>query len=263
MSTPINDDIYLTNLILERLKKILPNAEVTNLEGACVLVDGLQIDVENLKRMVKIEAARANEIIDNYFQQKLFLNGYDPSQDPDLARIMPRIHPVSIFNSFNKEQVAHVPFVNDTVMVFVQDLPNATISITTDQIAKLNIGVEEVKALALRNLEQCTPELEIKLVRGKEGRKAFISPSDDGYASSRLCLTDLWKTLSGHLGKKFYAAIPARDSFVAFSTGPEPFVKEMRAQISHAHQKLPYPITPKLFIVTESGISGPKEPNFS
>lgn len=262
MSAAINDSKTFKDYVAKRIRVLFPDFNVKNCKGKNLLVNWWVLHLNDLERSVELGPQPKNEIVDHYLQN-LFDSLRNPLQDIYPARIMPRIQPVSIFNRLNRDKFPHIPFANGTVMVFVQDYPDRTISIDTNHLAKLNITVEKVKALALRNLEQCTPELEIKLVRGKEGRKAFISPSDDGYVSSRLCLTDLWKTLSGHLGGEFYAAIPARDRFVAFSTGPKPFVKKMRAQIAHDHKTLPYPITPKLFSVTESGISGLEEPTIS
>ncbi len=41
------------------------------------------------------------------------------------------------FEHLDRQMVAHVPYVNGTVVVFVTDLPHMTISITTEQVVPL------------------------------------------------------------------------------------------------------------------------------
>ena len=41
-----------------------------------------------------------------------------------------------VAHALDREQVAHVPFVNDTSIVFVIDLPQLTVSITTEQMIR-------------------------------------------------------------------------------------------------------------------------------
>ena len=49
---------------------------------------------------------------------------------------MPRIQPTSIFDHLDREQVAHISYVNDTVIVFVLDMPQMTVSITVEQLIR-------------------------------------------------------------------------------------------------------------------------------
>ena len=59
-------------------------------------------------------------------------------------RIMPRIQPVSIFQHLDREQVAHIPFVNETVIVFVLDMPQMTVSITIEQMMRWGLQVDDL-----------------------------------------------------------------------------------------------------------------------
>jgi uncharacterized protein YtpQ (UPF0354 family) len=171
---------------------------------------------------------------------------------------MPRIQPISIFSHLSREQVAHIPYVNDTVIVFVTDLPHMTVSITTEQLLRWRLDLDEIEQVARQNLDEYAPELEVQLVESKEGGKAAIISQHDGYDAARLLLGGLYERLAPRLGGDFYVATPARDMFVAFSPNPDSFVSRLHDRVEHDYRRLPYPITPDFFYVTRDGVCGTK-----
>jgi hypothetical protein len=96
-------------------------------------------------------------------------------------------------------------------------------------------------------------------VESKEGGRAAILGQHDGYDAARLMLGGLYQRLAPQLGGDFYVAVPARDMFVAFSRGPEPFVRRLRERVDADYRRLPYPICPDFFFVTRDGVAGTKE----
>lgn len=225
-----------------------------------LLVNGRRLDLENLFRMVKNEPDRSGEIIEHYIEQ-LFASDaarvMTMSLDFARPRIMPRIQPESIFQHLDREQVAHVPFVNDTAIVFVTDLPQMTVSITTEQVVRWGMTPEELDLIARENLNEYAPELDVQFVESKEGGKAAILGHHDGYDAARLLMGDLYERLAPHLGgTDFLVATPARDMFVALSRGPERFIRRLHERVEQDYRRLPYPITSELFYVTRDGIAG-------
>jgi uncharacterized protein YtpQ (UPF0354 family) len=224
-----------------------------------LLVNGRRLDLENLFRMVNHEPARGEEIVTHYLEQ-LFTGDAAQlmSMSLDFARhkIMPRIQPETIFNHLSREQVAHIPYVNDTVIVFVTDLPNMTVSITTEQMVRWKLDADEMEEIARKNLDEYAPELEIQIVESREGGRAAIISQHDGYDAARLLLSGLYDRLAGQFGGDFFVATPARDMFVALSTRPPEFVARLQKRVSHDFRRLPYPITSDLFLVTRDGVAG-------
>lgn len=222
-------------------------------------VNGRRLDLENLHRMVMHEPDRARDIVEHFLDQ-LFMGDHDTlarlSFEQARARIMPRIQPVSIFSHLSEEMVAHAPYVNDTVIVFVLDMPHMTVSITTDQIVRWGVSCEEVEELARENLDLYAPELDVKVIESAEGGRAAIVSEQDGYDAARLLMSDVHGRLTPHLGADFFVATPARDMFIAMSAEPEPFVQRLRERVAEDHARLPYPITTDLFLVTRDGVAG-------
>jgi len=224
-----------------------------------LIVNGRRLDLENLLRMVNHEPERGVEIVEHYLGQ-LFSDQSDELSVMTLdfvrPRIMPRIQPESIFEYLNREMVAHIPYVNDTVVVFVVDLPHMTVSITTEQLLKWGIDIDETEEMARKNLDVYAPELEIQLVESKEGGKAAILSEQDGYDAARLLLGGLFERLAPRLGGDFLVATPARDMFVAMTLGPNDFLGRLEQRVEQDYRRLPYPITDRLFYVTRDGVAG-------
>ncbi len=172
------------------------------------------------------------------------------------TRIMPRIQPESIFDHLSREMVAHVPFVNGTVVVFVIDLPNMTVSVTMEQVLRWETTVDDLEAIARENLDRYAPEIEFRTLESEEGGKAIVLAEQDGYDASRLLLSDLFQTLAPEFGGDFLVATPSRDMFLAVSRDPGAFVDRVQDRVAHDFERLPYPITNRLFYVTRDGIAG-------
>jgi uncharacterized protein YtpQ (UPF0354 family) len=247
--------------VAEMLRRMQPEYSINLIGPRELLVNGRRLDLENLYRMVTHEPARGTEIVEHYLEQ-LFagdaLQLMAMSLDFARNRIMPRIQPESIFQHLSRDQVAHVPFVNDTVIVFVTDLPHMTVSITVEQLVRWKLSLEEVEDIARANLDQYAPDLEVQIVESKEGGRAAILSQHDGYDAARLLMGGLYERLAPQLGGNFYVATPARDMFVAFSLGPEAFVKRLQERVEHDFKRLPYPISADFFYVTRDGVCGTK-----
>ncbi|MEM1184832.1 MAG: DUF1444 family protein [Planctomycetota bacterium] len=261
-SMPMQPDAFAEQVV-SLLRSMQPEYEVILVGPSELLVNGRRLDLDNLFRMVSHEPGRGQEIVEHFLDQLFTGDALDMADLPlDLARgrIMPRIQPESIFTHLSRELVAHVPFVNDTVIVFVTDLPQMTVSITTEQVVRWGIDTDELESIARANLETYAPELSFQAIESREGGKAVIVSEQDGYDAARLLLGGLYRQLGPMLGGDFFVATPARDMFVAMSTGPAQFVERLRTRVSEDYERMPYPITGELFYVTQDGVAGTMGP---
>jgi uncharacterized protein YtpQ (UPF0354 family) len=152
--------------------------------------------------------------------------------------------------------VAHIPFVNGTVIVFVLDMPQMTVSITVEQLVRWGVQCEDLDEIARANLARYAPDLEIQLVDSSEGGRAAIVARQDGYDAARLLLSSLHERLAPELRGDFYVAAPARDMFLAITLQPQSFVQRIRKRVQLDFKRLPYPITGDFFVVTRDGVAG-------
>lgn len=241
------------------LRRMHPDHAVQLVGPRELVVNGRRLDLENLFRLVTRDHDRGVEIVEHYLDQ-LFggesLALSSASFDFARPRIMPRIQPETIFEHLVREQVAYVPFVNGTVIVFVLDLPNMTVSVTTEQMIRWGVQSDDLEEIARKNLDAYAPELNVQLVESKEGGKAALVNEQDGYDAARLLLSRLHLKLAPELGGDFYVATPARDMFIAMTPNPEPFIERLKGRVAQDYRRLPYPITKDLFFVTRDGVAG-------
>lgn len=250
----------------EQVAKILqrhfPDRAVELAGPMDLVLNGKHLGLENLYRMVQYEPNRGVEIVENYLER--LVEGDTISSMPlplsvAKPRIMPRIQPISIFDHLDREQVAHIPYVNDTVIVFVIDMPHMTVSITVEQLVRWGLSSEDLDGIARQNLAQYSPQLEIQFVESSEGGRAAIVAVQDGYDAARLLLDTLHQRLAPELRGDFYVATPARDMFLALTVGPQEFVDRLTKRVELDYKRLPYPITNDLFVVTRDGVAGTKK----
>ena len=241
------------------LHRLHPRLQVQLIGPSELLVDGRRLDLDNLYRLVSHDPEQGAEIVEQYLDHLFAGETLSAASMPiELARtrIMPRIQPETIFNRLTRELVAHVPFVNDTVVLFVIDLPHMTVSITTEQMVRWGLTVEDLESLARKNLEAYSPTLRVQFVDSKEGGRAAILSQQDGYDAARLLLGTLHNELAPKLGGDFLVATPARDMFLALSPDPATFVDRLHERVVQDYRRLPYPITTRFFLVTRDGVAG-------
>lgn len=249
----------------EQVAKILlrhfPDRNVELAGPMDLVLNGKHLGLENLYRMVQYEPSRGVEIVENYLDRLMEGDSIGTTPLPlsvAKPRIMPRIQPVTIFEHLDREQVAHVPFVNDTVIVFVIDMPHMTVSITVEQLMRWGLTSDDLDIVARENLAQYSPSLEIQFVESNEGGRAAIVAAQDGYDAARLLLGSLHERLAPELNGDFYVATPARDMFLALTCDPKAFVERLHKRVELDYKRLPYPITNQLFVVTRDGVAGTK-----
>lgn len=244
------------------LRRVFPGRPVLVLSPMAIELGGRECRLVDLWRAVRQDQDMAKEIVEHYF--RCLVEGDEEgyrtlSVAPFAAirhRIMPRIQPLAMFGGVNPDRLAHVPFVNDTVVLFVVDFPHVTVSIRTEELVRWGVDPEELEGIARENLSRYLPRMEVKIVKGSEGGRAALISAHDGYDAARILLNRLYEKLSPELGNDFFVAIPIRDMFLAFTAEPKPFVHRIQERVYNDAARLPYPITPRLFLMTRDGVAG-------
>jgi hypothetical protein len=209
------------------LRRLQPEYAIAMVTPRELLVNGRRLDLDNLYRMVTNEPGRGQEIVEHFLDQLFTGDGLEVGDMPfefARARVMPRIQPESIFEHLSRDLVAHVPFVNNTVIVFVTDLPQMTVSITTEQMVRWGVNIDDLDEAARENLDGYAPELEFQVIESREGGKAVILAEQDGYDAARLLMGDLYKRLAPAPGGR----LPGRDPRPRHVRRDEPGPRRLR-----------------------------------
>ena len=245
--------------VADMVRRRHPSRKVELTATLVLTIDGRHLGLENLWRTVQRAPDAWLDTVEHHVDRVLEgdqMSSLDIPFAVAKPRIMPRIQPANIFQTLDREQVAHVQWVNDTVIVFVMDMPHYTVSISTEQMIRWGVSAEDLEEIARANLDKYAPNLDVQVVRSNEGGRAAIISMHDGYDAARLLLSTLHNRLSKELKGDFYVATPARDTFIAMSVGPGQFIDRLKQRIDEDYRRLPYPITSDLFYVTRDGVAG-------
>jgi len=247
-------------LVVNAIEEIDPQLAIERVGRIGLLVNGQRFELENLWRMVQERPSDAEMMVFRYCEE-IFINARSGVENLEAwvevkPRIMPRIHPVSVFQHLDRGLVAHRPWVNDTVVAFVCDSEGSTVSLRRDQLEQWQVSIEELDAIAIENLERYALLPELTVTEGNDGGKLVRVRLHDGYDSSRILLEGMQHRIAEVLGPTFYAGIPARDVLIAYSVEPKPFVARVEETIKSAFERIPYPISPHSFLVTPDGVAG-------
>ncbi len=170
------------------------------------------------------------------------------------SRVLPRIQTENSLRGHQREFVAHQPFVNDTLILYVVELDQASAALSMEQLIRWGVSVDELDRMARDNLARSRPTLEVELSRRPDGTIATLE-TGDGYESSRLLLGQLYEALAPELGGEFLVAIPSRDEFLAGPIQPEHMVDQQQRLAEDHYRKRPHPITSRLFVMTRDGVA--------
>lgn len=246
-----------TEQVMRLLAEPLGNARIEFSGPLELHIDDRAVDLTDLYRAIHNGERPPEQAIEHFVEAYLEARRLEETPLPFemiRSRILPRIQPSGFFKESRAEFYACQPFINDTLILYMIDVNGVVTPVTTEQLIRWGIGVEDLDELARRNLAAHEPDLELKVFQGDEGTAALFN-AGDGYDASRLLLNHLYPQLAPELGGNFLVAIPTRDVFVAFPTEPDGFVGQLKQRIAADYRKLPYPITDNLFLVTLDGVA--------
>jgi len=245
-----------TDFIAQRFRQEMRTASVQVTKPLELLVDGERVDLDDLQRAVRTEdevGELVQRFIDAFIGSRRLMDTPLPF-DVVKSKIMPQIRSLDRLRGTRPGFIAAQPFINDTVILYMIDINGAATPLSTEQLIRWGVDVDQIDLIARQNLAAFRPELELQLFRSDDASAALFN-TGDGYDASRLLLEQLYCKLSPELGGNFLVAIPTRDVFIAFPQQPPQFIERLRKRIDDDFQSLPYPITSDLFLVTLDGVA--------
>jgi len=247
----------LAREIASRVRSLRSSYAIEEIDGV-LFINNQRFSIDTLYRRMTEDSDCGAEILQQYIED--LINNYRDAATTSFndmrTNIMPRIHHEKIFQKLDRDMLAYVPFVNDTVIVFVQDLKSMIATLKMEDVKKWGITLETLEDTARANLDARSSDLEVTLAKGHDDKQVAVFAQQDGYDSARLLLLDLHECLAPMFGGDFYVSIPSRDMFMAFPTKPRSLVARIKDAMKRNYEGSSHPITPDLFYVTRDGIAG-------
>ena len=185
---------------------------------------------------------------------RVFLEAEDkPSTLPDKKSIVPLVKDEQYLNIGRNKQTSELPFMNehfagDLWIIYAVDLPDAMQSLSKENAEKLELGLIELRTLAIENLKRILPPIE----RHGDGPLFMLTAGAD-YVASLILLDEVWYDLQQSIEGDIVAAIPSRDVLLYTSSDSSEGIERMRATIDKVMQSGGYLVSNVMLRRTSAG----------
>lgn len=135
---------------------------------------------------------------------------------------------------------------DDLVVVYAIDTPSNIAYLNPEELVRLGVEREALRALAVRNLRGLLPGIEVQ-----RGDKLNMITADGNYEASLLLFSDLWEREREKLRGEPVAAVPARDLLLFADSADVDAVAQLRQLAAKMRQEAAYALTDRLFVLRE------------
>lgn len=251
---------YYAQKIAGLIKSIIPECNVEIVNSGILRVNGQIMPLDNLYKSYKLDEDEdilnsEHHNLQNYLRDivHLDINILENLQN-HIDNIYPRICTKKYIKNTGIE-IVHNTLCKNIVVYYVIDMPSMMVSVDLQRSIKWGLSIEDLDSISKANLQRESSYFQPSFIRSEYGGTLCKMSFLDHYTSSRLVLPGLHDSLSGFLGDDFYAAAPSKDVLWCFSKYSDKMINEIKEQVNEKYIKNPYPITDKLFTISEEGIS--------
>ncbi|NOT89483.1 MAG: DUF1444 family protein [Lysobacter sp.] len=135
---------------------------------------------------------------------------------------------------------------DDLVVVYAIDTPSNIAYLNPDELERLDVPREDLRALAVRNLRGLLPGIEVH-----RGDLVNMITADGNYEASLLLFADLWEREREKLRGEPVAAVPARDLLLFADSANADAVAQLKQLASKMRAEATYALTGRLFVLRD------------
>jgi uncharacterized protein YtpQ (UPF0354 family) len=132
------------------------------------------------------------------------------------------------------------------VVVYAIDTPSNIAYLSPEELERLGVERDALRALAVRNLRGLLPGIEVQ-----RGEKLNMVTADGNYEASLLLFSDLWAREREKLRGEPVAAVPARDLLLFADSADAEAVAQLRQLAAKMRAEAAYSLTDRLFVLRE------------
>jgi uncharacterized protein YtpQ (UPF0354 family) len=246
-----------TRQFAEALRAEAPGAQVVvKGELELTLKDGSENEInlflDNAYATYSADPAARKEVIQRYIRSALETRASD-GKAIDRSRIVPVVKDVGWLAETREAAKAsgarkaaenvYEAFTAELVIVYAEDTPRNIRYLTADEIARLGVKKEELRALAVANLRNLIARMELHT-----GPQVSMITAGGDYEASLLLFDDLWSGGKLQVEGEIVVAIPARDMLLFTGSKQRGGVAKLRQMTAAISSKASYRLTDRLFV---------------
>jgi uncharacterized protein YtpQ (UPF0354 family) len=135
---------------------------------------------------------------------------------------------------------------DDLVVVYAIDTPSNIAYLNPEELERLDVTREELRALAVRNLRGLLPGIDVH-----RGDLVNMITADGNYEASLLLFADLWEREREKLRGEPVAAVPARDLLLFADSANTDAVAQLKQLAAKMRAEATYALTDRLFVLRD------------
>jgi uncharacterized protein YtpQ (UPF0354 family) len=177
-----------------------------------------------------------------------------PTEKEVVESLLPLLNPVDVLRGVEQQgllPLASRPFAGRLVITYVFDMPQVRAYINEALLSRMTSGPEMtfdlLHDLALENLRRRTSSRDYQAY-GFAEKTLIVCETQDGFAATRVLLSDLMNTWSERIPGRMLIGIPNRDFLIAFSDQDPEQVSAIASQVRIDADKRDGPLSEELFV---------------
>jgi uncharacterized protein YtpQ (UPF0354 family) len=256
---PVVDPAAFTEDVARRVRASAPQLDVKvvgELELAINMTEegGNRAFLNNAYQMYQGESARnRSDLVDRFVRSFVeAAAGLERSRDAIIPIVKDRDWLEEIRQSMRQmhgtegQDKVYEDLNDDLVVVYAIDTPSNIAYLNPDELERLDVSREDLRALAVRNLRGLLPGIEVH-----RGDLVNMITADGNYEASLLLFADLWEREREKLRGDPVAAVPARDLLLFADSANADAVAQLRQLASKMRAEATYALTDRLFVLRD------------
>lgn len=255
---PVMTRAEFTGEVARRVRVAVPEIDVKvvgELELAIDMTDegGNRAFLHNAYQMYQGESAkRRDDLIDRFVASFAeAAKGLERSPEAIIPVVKDRAWLVEIETSMRQmggegQDKVYEHLNDDLVVVYAIDTPSNIAYLSPEELARLGVERDALRALAVRNLRGLLPGIEVQ-----RGEKLNMITADGNYEASLLLFSDLWEREREKLRGDPVAAVPARDLLLFADAADADAVAQLRQLATKMREEAAYSLTDRLFVLRD------------
>lgn len=258
-SEPPMNPADFTEDVARRVRTVAPQLDVQvvgELELAIDMTEngGNRAFLNNAYQMYQAESPRnRSDLIDRYVRSFAeAAAGLERSRDAIIPIVKDRDWLQEIRQSMLQmhgtegQDKVHEDLNDDLIVVYAIDTPSNIAYLNPDELERLDVSREDLRALAVRNLRGLLPGIEVH-----RGDLINMITADGNYEASLLLFADLWEREREKLRGDPVAAVPARDLLLFVDSANVDAVAQLKQMASKMRAEATYALTDRLFVLRD------------
>jgi uncharacterized protein YtpQ (UPF0354 family) len=190
------------------------------------------VHLENLWRQCQVSTEPRIEVVERHLSALAGLIGQQKHPPASKGDVVPTIKDYEYLHLFGENpSAAHEHLVGDIWIVYAVDLPTAIKTLSVSDLQDLNIGSDDLRRLAVDNLQRILPEIQ------KHGVGPWYMLTAGGdYTASLLLMDWIWQQLQESVEGDLVAAVPSRDVLLFTGSGSNDGIQSVRQKVREIHE---------------------------